>query len=100
MRYFHSGFGEEDPGILGPSDSENEPPEPAGLGVPNGTHAPMTQELSKPEKRKYVETNGVEGPEPSPKKHKKHRTPEEIQAREERKAKKEKRRREKERTSS
>lgn len=73
MRYFHSGFGKDEPGTLGSSDSEAEPPAQA-----NGTHVPK-----KAAKRKLEEVAGVESPE---KKHKKHRTPEEIKKREQKKA--------------
>lgn len=68
MRYFHSGFGDPDPGTLGSSDSEPD--------------ASAPQSLNKPEKRKHEHT----GDSPA-KKHKKHRTPEEIKKREEKKAK-------------
>lgn len=97
MRYFHSGFGDEEPGTLGSSDSDAEAPAPAGLGVMNGA-----QPRHKPEKkRKHAEVNGVDTS-PAPKKHKKHRTPEEIKKREEKKAKKAKKERklEKERNLS
>lgn len=94
MRYFHSGFGGQDPGTIGSSDSEAEAPPPAGLGVMNGTHAP-----TKSEKRRHSQVSGVEILENPVKKHKKHRTPEEIKERAEKKARKEKKRG-KERTKS
>lgn len=94
MRYFHSGFGDTEPGTLGSSDSEAETPAPAGLGIPNGS-----QVLNKPEKRKHEGVNGLEQSGSPTKKHKKLRTPEEIKKREEKKAKKE-RKKEKERTKS
>ncbi|KAF2466668.1 uncharacterized protein BDR25DRAFT_292997 [Lindgomyces ingoldianus] len=84
MRYFPSGFGLQDPGIIGSSESEDDVPVTAGLGIPNGIHPSQ-----KREKRKYDEVNGTERTESATKKHKKHRTPEEIKKREEKKAKKE-----------
>jgi hypothetical protein len=82
MRYFHSGFGDPDPGILGDSESEDEEP---SRTVTNGVQA-----LNKPGKRKQEEVAGTEGAEAPVKKHKKHRTPEELKKREEKKAKKKK----------
>jgi hypothetical protein len=99
MRYFHSGFGDRKLGTLGSSDSEDNDNDDAAtttnLGVLNGK-----QVLEKPKKRKHTaEDNGAERLESPTKKHKKHRTPEEIKEREEKKAKKEKKR-EKERAKS
>jgi hypothetical protein len=94
MRYFHSGFGDQDPGTIGSSDSETEAPRPAGLGVMSGTHAP-----TRIEKRKHDQVNGVETSESPVKKPKKHKTPEEIKERAEKKARKEKKKG-KERTKS
>jgi hypothetical protein len=95
MRFFHSGFGDQEPGTIGLSDSEDEiPSNTGGLAAPNVIHPP-----ARPEKRKHEESNGVETSEASPKKHKKQRTEEELKKREEKKAKKE-RKKEKERAKS
>ena len=89
MRYFPSGVEDHTATTLGFSDSEDEAPakKPAGLGIPNDLHLPLRLE-----KRKHAEVNGNDGVESSPKKHKKHQTPEEIQKKAEKKAKKEKKR--------
>ncbi|KAF2121777.1 DNA-directed RNA polymerase I subunit RPA34.5-domain-containing protein [Lophiotrema nucula] len=79
MHFHPSGFGDEDGGTLGSSDSGDEaaPLRPtAGLGVPNGA-----QSLKKLEKRKHQHTNDEDRAESPVKKHKKHRTPEEKAAR-------------------
>lgn len=70
MRYFHSGFGDQDPGVLGDSESEDDAAAP-------------TPALNKAEKRRRSDA-GAEVP---TKKHKKHRTAEELKKREEKKAK-------------
>lgn len=73
MRYFHSGFGDQDPGVLGDSESEDDA-------------AAQAPKLNKAEKRRRSDA-GAEAP---TKKHKKHRTPEELKKREEKKKRKEK----------
>jgi hypothetical protein len=86
MRYFHSGFGDMDPGILGESDSEDgdvdmrDAQASAGAAV-NGTSAP------KKGKRKHEDAEKGDAP---TKKHKKHKTAEEIKRKEEKKEKKKK----------
>ncbi|KAF2018465.1 hypothetical protein BU24DRAFT_491424 [Aaosphaeria arxii CBS 175.79] len=86
MRYWHSGFGDDEPGTIGSSDDETErPTRTPGLVVSNGS-----QILKKPEKRKH---EGANGPSEAPsKKHKKHKTAEEIKKKEEKKAKKDRKR--------
>ncbi|KAF2175583.1 hypothetical protein K469DRAFT_724083 [Zopfia rhizophila CBS 207.26] len=84
MRYFPSGFGDQDPGVLGSSDSENEVSGTTGVGVPNGAHS-----AQKAEKRRYEEMNGAEKSSTAKKKHKKSKDPEEIKRREEKAARKE-----------
>jgi hypothetical protein len=81
MRFLPTGFGGGDVGTLGDSDSENDAPqETAGLGMPNGLNLP-----SKKVKRKHAEVNGDAPVDAPAKKHKKHRTPEEKEARKEKK---------------
>ncbi|KAF2263525.1 hypothetical protein CC78DRAFT_617593 [Lojkania enalia] len=86
MHYFPSGFGDEEPGTLGSSDSEIEASTPARLGAMNGALA-----NSNSEKRKHDQEDG-EIPGSVTTKPKKRRTPEELKRREERRAKKEKKR--------
>ncbi|KAF2738030.1 hypothetical protein EJ04DRAFT_574259 [Polyplosphaeria fusca] len=79
MRFLPSGFGAEEPGTIGMSDSDTEAPAPAGLGIPNGNGV-----LAKSKKRKHEHADGEEKS-----KHKKHKPPEERERRrEERKEKK------------
>ncbi|KAF1956531.1 hypothetical protein CC80DRAFT_472022 [Byssothecium circinans] len=87
MRYFPSGVADHTPVNLGSSDDENDAPpvRTAGLAVPNSIHLPVG-------KRKHEDANGDERVESPTKKHRKHRTPEEIKRREERRARKEKKR--------
>ncbi|KAF1946464.1 hypothetical protein EJ02DRAFT_418571 [Clathrospora elynae] len=88
MRFLPIGFGGSDAGILGDSDSEVEVARTtAGLGMPDGLNLP-----SRKKKRKHADVNGVETAEVPSKKTRKHRTPEELQKKDERRAKKEKRR--------
>jgi hypothetical protein len=88
MRFLPTGFGGGNAGTLGDSDSEEDTPQvTAGLGMPNGLNLP-----SRKVKRKHTELNGDARSESPSKKHKKHRTPEDVQRKEERRAKKEKRR--------
>jgi hypothetical protein len=88
MRFLPIGCGGATASTLGDSDSEVEvPQEMAGLAMPNGLNLP-----SRKEKRKHTEVNGGADADMPSKKHKKHRTPEEIKTREERRAKKEKKR--------
>ena len=78
MRYFHSGFGERDPGILGSSDSEHEIALPV-RSTPKEKHL----HSKKGEKRKHEAED-----EASSKKHRKTRDPEEAKKRREKKEKK------------
>lgn len=87
MRFLPIGFGTGEAGTLGDSDSEAETQAPAGLGMPGELNLP-----SRKEKRKHGVWNGDAAPESPSKKHKKHRSGEELQRKEERRAKKEKRR--------
>ncbi|KAL5121190.1 hypothetical protein ACEQ8H_001042 [Pleosporales sp. CAS-2024a] len=88
MRFMPTGFGHGDAGTLGDSDSEGEGPrETAGPGMPGELNLP-----SRKEKRKHVELNGDSRTEAPAKKHKKPRTVEHVQRKEERRAKKEKKR--------
>lgn len=85
MRYLPLGYvGGDSGGVLGDSDSEDDdvPQAQAGLAAPNGLNLP-----TKAPKRKHTEAIGEEAPS---KKIKKHRTPEEIKKREEKRAKKDK----------
>ncbi|PVH97685.1 hypothetical protein DM02DRAFT_567511 [Periconia macrospinosa] len=89
MRFFPSGVTNQTPVTLGSSDDEEDdrPAPTAGLGVPNGIHLPVRSE-----KRKHGDLHEDERVESPAKKHKKHRTPEELKKREEKRAKKEKKR--------
>lgn len=88
MRFLPTGFGGDDAGVLGDSDSEMVvPTETAGLGMPNELNLP-----SRKEKRKHADVNGGETAELPSKKSKKHRNPEDLKRKEDRRAKKEKRR--------
>jgi len=95
MRYFHSGFGEQDPGILGESDSEDEDVEMATAQADTGAGAAVNgATVTKKGKRKHEDGEKGEG---SAKKAKKLKTAEDIKKKEE---KKEKRRKEKSKAAS
>jgi len=79
MRYFHSGFGERDPGILGSSDDEAE-----AAAIPANNTSKKSHNVKKAEKRKHEADT-----EPSSsKKHRKDRDPDEAKRRREKKEKK------------
>jgi hypothetical protein len=88
MRFRPTGFGNGDAGTLGNSDSEDDTTQTtAGLGMPNELNLP-----SRKEKRKHVVLNGDAKIDAPSKKHKKDRSAEDIQRKEERRAKKERKR--------
>lgn len=88
MRFFPSGVQDHTPVTLGSDDEEDAGSAPtAGLAVPNGVHLPVRSE-----KRKLADLHEDDKVESPVKKHKKHRTPEELKRREERRAKKDKKR--------
>jgi hypothetical protein len=78
MRFMPSGFGDEDPGMIGSSDSEMDVSThaTARLSTPNGRSA-----ATKTKKRKHEAVNAEEKSASPVKKHKKHKTPEEKEQR-------------------
>jgi hypothetical protein len=88
MRFRPTGFGNGDAGTLGNSDDEEDPPQTtAGLGMPNELNLP-----SRREKRRHTALNGDTKTDSPSKKHKKDRTIEDFERKEERRARKEKKR--------
>ncbi|OCK84389.1 hypothetical protein K432DRAFT_125070 [Lepidopterella palustris CBS 459.81] len=84
MRFCPSGFGDDDPGVLGSSDSEAEVEVRCEATALNGTKA-----IPRPDKRKREETNGNQHESANPtKKSKKAKDPEELRRKQEKKARK------------
>lgn len=83
MRFLPTGFGNGPAGTLGESDGEDDgAPGTMDLDEPNELQLPATKEKKK---RKHVEVNGDVPADAPAKKSKKHRTPEEKEAKREKK---------------
>lgn len=84
MRYFHSGFGDQDPGILGDSDSEDDVEMTTAQADTIAGANVIGASTTKKGKRKHEDGEG------SAKRAKKHKTAEEIRRKEEKKERKRK----------